>query len=174
VVWFGFVAAMVCARVIGAGAWRPAWERLALGAVAAASTVGLGLAMTFGNLYHAYPYFTKSTDLTEPMLDQLSGPGVSGNVFNSYVLGAELIYRAYPRLRPSMDSRADSYGEAYFEMHRRLFADEAALTAFLTDFDVRYMLLTWDDFADVKTLPSVSKTWKMQFADHKAVLLTRR
>jgi hypothetical protein len=173
IVWFGFVAMLVCSRLVGSGAWRPAWERATLIASAAAAAVGIALAVQFGNAYRAYPYFARSLDLTEPMIDLLSKEEIKGNVFNSYELGAELIYRAYPRLRPSMDSRADSYGEAYFVMQLNLLVDEAALGAFTTDFDVRYMLLNWRDFELLKKMPSLRRNWKLHFADHKAVLLVR-
>jgi hypothetical protein len=174
VVWFGFVAMVVCSRLLGAAAWKPAWERAALGMTAVAGAAGLSLALAFGNAYRAYPYYTASSDLTEPMIGQLSAPGVAGNVLNSYALGAELIYRFYPRLRPSMDSRADSYGEAYFVMHNNFFLEERTLNAFVDDFGVRYMLLTWNDFELLKKMPGLRDNWKMQFADHKAVLLVRR
>jgi hypothetical protein len=173
IVWFGFVAMLVCSRLVGAGAWRPAWERATLIASTAAAAIGLAMAVQFGNAYRAYPYFTESVDLTEPMINFLSKEELKGNVFNSYELGAELIYRAYPRLRPSMDSRADSYGEAYFVMQLNFLADEKALSAFTTDFDVRYMLLLWRDFELLKKMPSLRANWKLHFADHKAVLLVR-
>jgi hypothetical protein len=173
IVWFGFVAMLVCSRLVGAGAWRPAWERATLVASTAVAGVGIALAVQFGNAYRAYPYLAESLNLTEPMINHLSKEEFKGNVFNSYELGAELIYRAYPRLRPSMDSRADSYGEAYFIMQLNLLVDEKALNAFTTDFDVRYMLLLWRDFELLKKMPSLRADWKLHFADHKAVLLVR-
>jgi hypothetical protein len=174
IVWFGFVAMFVCSRLAGAGSWRPAWERAALGMSTLACAMGIALALQFGNAYGAYPYFARSLDLTEPMIEQLSKPAMTGNVFNSYELGAELIYLTYPRLRPSMDSRADSYGESYFLMQLNFLEDEAPLRAYLADFDVKYMLLTWRDFELLKKMPGLKDSWKMQFADHKAVLMVRR
>ena len=107
------------------------------------------------------------------MIARLSRQEMRGNVFNSYELGAELIYRTYPRLRPSMDSRIDSYGDRYFLLQEQLLGDEPLLKEFISDFDVRYMLLSWRDFNRIKGMTSLREGWRMQFADHKAVLLER-
>jgi hypothetical protein len=171
VVWFGFVAMLVCARL--AAGVPPRGEKALIAFVAGVSALGIGLALRFGNAHGAFPYHAGSEEFSEPMLEQLSRPEVQGNVLNSYTLGAELIYRAYPRLRPSIDSRADAYGEAYTLMHVGLLGDEKALTAFTDDFDVRYILVTWSDFEALKNMPSLRAAWEMQFADHKAVLLRR-
>jgi hypothetical protein len=174
VVLFGFASLAVCTRLLGAGPWRAGWERAALGISVGVSLVGIALALRFGNAYGAFPFHAQSTDLTEPMIAQLSKPGMQGNVFNSYELGAELIYRTYPRLRPSIDSRIDSYGDRYFLLQEQLQFDEPLLKDFVADFDVRYMLLLWTDFERVKKMESLRENWIMQFADHKAVLLVRR
>ena len=62
------------------------------------------------------------------MIAQIEQFDMKGNVFNSYELGAELIYRAYPRLRPMIDSRIDSYGDEYFLLSDRLVHQEAMET----------------------------------------------
>jgi hypothetical protein len=89
-------------------------------------------------------------------------------------LGSELIYRAWPRLKPSIDSRIDSYGDDYLLDQHRMLTDEQHLSAFIDRYDVRYMLLLWRDFESVKDMPLLRQTgWKMRYADHKMVLLQK-
>lgn len=171
---FGFIAMAVCARLIGAGPRRLAWERPLLAGAAGVGAIGVALALHFGNVWGAFPYASPSYNFTEPMIARLARPEMRGNVFNSYELGAELIYRAYPRLRPSMDSRIDSYGDTYFLMQVQLLTDEAMLKEFISDFDVRYMLLLRRDFVHIKDMESMKKGWYTEFADHKMLLLARR
>ncbi|HSW20607.1 MAG TPA: hypothetical protein VLJ86_25515 [Ramlibacter sp.] len=174
VVWFGFVALMVCARLLGAVPWRAWFERAALGVSLAISVAGLALSFEHGNAYGAYPYMAASSAFTLPMIEQLSRDDVKGNVLNSYELGAELIYRYHPKLQPSIDSRIDSYGDHYFLLHQKLLRDESLLLEFVDDFDVRYMLLMWRDFEALRAMGRLRQSWVIQFADQKAVLLARR
>jgi Dolichyl-phosphate-mannose-protein mannosyltransferase len=174
VVLFGFVALLVCARLIGGWVHRQQWERTLLAACTGAATVGTAVVVFFGNVWGAYPFAVPTSNFTEPMIDLLSRPSMKGNVFNSYELGAELIYRTYPRLRPSMDSRIDSYGDRYFLLQQQLLVDEPLMKDFVAEFDVRYMLLSWRDFNLVKKMDGLRQGWQMEFADHKAVLLARK
>jgi hypothetical protein len=173
IVLFGFVALVVCARLIGPWSQRPGRERTLLLAATGIAGVGVALVLSFGNASGAYPYMASSTNFTEPMADRLSRPELKGNVFNSYELGAELIYRAYPRLKPSLDSRIDSYGDTYFMLQQELFINERLLKEFVRDYDVRYMLLLWRDFERLKKLKTLQVDWRVNYADHKAVLLER-
>lgn len=131
--------------------------------------------MSFGNAMGAYPHIVPwNPAFTKPMLNALADPNVHGNVLNDYDYGAELIYRSYPRLRPSIDSRIDSYGPEYFYYHQRLPHDEALFSAFVTRYDVRYLLMSRYNFEDFRRLPSyTNKQWLILSIDHKAVLLKR-
>lgn len=136
----------------------------------------LGLASQFGNAFGAFPHLAwgMNTSYTSFMVRKLNAPDLRGNVINSYELGAELVYRTYPRLRPSIDSRIDSYGGAYTWMNERLFHEDALLTEFVKDYDVRYMLLSHRDFRSVEKLPSwTSGRWVIRAMDQRAVLLQR-
>lgn len=174
VVLFGFVVAVVCAAAIGRSGQRSR-ERLLLVLVAVAASVGTALAITFGNARGSFPYYSPSVNFTEPMVNMLDRPQMRGNVFNSYELGAELIYRAYPRLRPSIDSRIDSYGDDYYMKQTTILVDEPRLNRFLSEYHVRYMLLLWRDFDYIKGMKTLQANgWHMEFADHKMVLLARQ
>lgn len=174
IVFFGYVALVVCARLIAQAPRRKLLERATLVAASGLAGIGIALAVQFGNVWGAFPYMAPSSNFTEPMIDRLSRPSMRGNVFNSYELGAELIYRTYPRLRPSMDSRIDSYGDRYFLLQDQLLRDEPLLRDFVTDFDIRYMLLLWRDFEFIKKMKGLQREWAVDFADQKMVLLARR
>jgi hypothetical protein len=106
------------------------------------------------------------------MAEQLAK--IEGNVFNSYVLGAQLIHDYYPRLRPMIDSRIDAYGERYFLYTVHLGVNEDALLDFIRRYDVRYFLLTWGEFNyRIGTMPRLREGWRILFADQKALLLER-
>jgi hypothetical protein len=174
IVLFGFVAAVVCAMVIGRGAVSQSLERVLLLSVIGTSIIGMALASQFGNARGSYPYYSPSHNFSEPMVRLIERDSMRGNVFNSYELGAELIYRAYPRLRPSIDSRIDSYGDDYYMSLTTILVDEPRLNRFLATYDVNHMLLLWRDFNYLKGMKSLQDAgWRMEFADHKAVLLTR-
>lgn len=173
IVFFALAAAMVCARLLGEKPPGVRMERVLLAAATLVGATGVALAIQFGNVWGGFPYVVPSSNFTEPMINRLARPEMRGNVLNSYELGAELIYRAYPRLRPSMDSRIDSYGDDYFLLQKQLLVDEPLLKEFIADFDVRYMLMLRRDFELVKRMKSLHETWHADFIDQKAVLLAR-
>ncbi len=107
------------------------------------------------------------------MTAQLADPALSGNVFTSYELGAELVYRDWPRLKPSIDSRIDSYGDAYFIAHERMLSDEPALTDFLAAHGVNHMLLMRRDFGGISRMPGIRAQWHVRSSDRKMLLLER-
>lgn len=108
----------------------------------------LGLSVLFrGNLNGSYPWDARSNHaFPSPLARLLEHGNLHGPVFNSYDLGAELIFRGYPRLQPSIDSRIDSYGDAYFEWHESLLDRSQEFIAFVRDWKVQYLLLTHDDY----------------------------
>lgn len=136
---------------------------------------GAGLALRYGNLYGGYPYYVPPHNFSPLLVEYLDRPEIRGNVLNSYELGAELIYRYYPRLRPAIDSRADAYGSKYFLELHRLNSDERALKAFIARYHVDYILLLQRDFdLGIRHMPDLRNDgWRIVFADGKVVLLGR-
>ena len=174
IVWFAFVALAVCASVLGRRDIPARVEERLRIAVAALALIGISLCVRFGNARYAFIYESPSNNFTPPMAAELARPDLSGNVFNSYELGSELIYRDWPRLKPSIDSRVDSYGDGYFLAHESLFLDEPRLLEFLENQRVGYMLLLRRDFDNnVRNMPHVAAAWHMRFADLKMALLER-
>ena len=71
----------------------------------------LGLIYKFGNAANLTTYTElDTTKFSIPMVETLKNPELQGNVLNTMELGAELVYLTYPRMRPSIDCRIDSYG----------------------------------------------------------------
>jgi hypothetical protein len=171
IVFFALAALYGLACLAGplAPAGRRAWA-----AVLALCVAGAGLLFQYGNMAHAYPYSTPSPNFTPPRVEHIEEHRLRGNVVNSYELGAELIHRYYPRLRPSIDSRIDSYGEMYFVLHQDLWRNEAAMLEFIDRYDVRHMLLLHRDFAQVRSMNGLlARGWRVRFADQKMALLGR-
>lgn len=175
-VYLGMLSAYVIPSLMPK-AWGKTESRTrAYGFLAIASVLALGLSMRFGNAMGSFPHtaFEANYSLSAPMVAQLNNPLLHGNVLNSYELGAELVYRAYPRLRPSIDSRIDSYGKDWTALNSQLFVDDDLLKKFVTNYDVRYMLLSHDDFISLKRLSSWSEgLWKIIAMDRRTVLLLR-
>ncbi len=172
VVLFGFMALFVCAGLLRGGL-RPGIERALLALVVATGITGSVLALRHGNVSGAYAYYTPSNRFSILMDERLSDATLEGNVFNSFELGAELIYKAYPRLVPSIDSRIDSYGDDYFLLHQRMLVSEQLLTRFVDEYEVKYLLLLHRDFESVKKMDQLRRQWRLKFMDHKMVLLER-
>jgi hypothetical protein len=185
-VWFGYVAMVVVARLVA----RPEATSAATGSGAPdtlsardrrlqfAGVVFVLLALTigirFGNARHAVLYSGPTTDLSSFMVESIADPRVSGNVFNSLELGSELIYRAWPRLKPHIDTRIDAYGDQYFELSDRLRNDEPLLLQFVDEFDVNYMLLLKRDFdRSVNRMRTIAAGWHIRATDRQVFLLER-
>jgi len=68
------------------------------------------------------------------------------------------------------------YGERYFLYTVHLGVNEQALLDFIQRYDVRYFLLTWDEFNHrIGTMPRLrAEGWRILFADQKAVLLGKQ
>lgn len=172
-VYAGFVFAFIASTV-----WGEKWKtrlhqrRLYL-ALACSAAFALAFAGYFGNMNGNFPHRTDSPEvLSAPMVSALATPSFQGNVYNSYDLGSELVYRAYPRLRPSIDSRIDSYGDSYFEFHEHLLRNEQAMSKFVHQYGVRFMLLTQSDFSLLReNQPGQLKHWHILLADSRSVFL---
>jgi len=173
-VWFGFIAATVCARVLGQVTIEPRREmRLRVVAATFALAV-LCISARFGNASEATFNFAGTNNLSSGLVKELSDPAVKGPVLTSYELGAEVIYRWWPRLQPSIDSRIDSYGDDYALFHMQLLRDEKLLDLFLDGNRVNYMLLLRRDLdLGVRAMPSIRANWHIRLSDGAVFLIER-
>lgn len=171
VLFFALVALYVLARLAGPAAASGKRLTAALLVLVVAGTAALA---QYGNFRRAYFYEAASLNFSPLLVEYIEEQKPRGNVINSYELGAELIHRFYPALRPSIDSRVDSYGEMYFLHMLELLSDEREMLKFIDQYDVRYMLLLQRDFERVKQMEGLLRSgWKTRFADRRMVLLAR-
>jgi hypothetical protein len=173
-VYLGFVAAMILPAIYARRA-RQMQDVLLLVASLFGLTI-LGLAIRFGNVNGNYPYKSDFPEVFSiPMIHTLTNANLRGAVFTSYDLGAELTYRAYPRMQASIDSRIDSYGDDYFFFHEQLLDRAEMMDMFVIRYNVRYMLLTNSDFRKFQKLSLwQSGQWLPMVVDTRAVLLGRK
>ncbi len=172
-VYPGIAAVLVLAPLVPP-AWQSAQARAPLfAAVLALSGTIFGVAWVYGNTQGNFPYSAASPyTLTAAMLRALDNPALQGNVITTLEFGGELVYRSYPRLRPSIDPRIDAYGGRYYIGHERMFHHDAELTAFRRTYHVKYLLLDTRHFALLMHLPSwAAGHYTILSLDHKAVLL---
>ncbi len=101
-------------------------------------------------------------DLFAPFgaVEFIQSKGLSGRIYGTYHFGGYFIYKLYPAMKVFIDGRADMYGDAFIEEHRRIYAgDEGWDSAFdqwnvdvvLTgrDAPIRQLLLLRGDFVSV-------------------------
>jgi hypothetical protein len=174
IVWFGFVCLTVCARLLGSLSIDRRREFQLRAASLGLALVALCMCIRYGNAWHAYFYSAPSNNFGPGLVAELADPAMSGNVMTSYELGGELIYRDWPRLKPSIDSRVDSYGDDYLLFSTRLLQDEKLLDLFLEGNRVNYMLLLKRDFdLKLRSMPSIRANWHIRLTDGDIFLLER-
>lgn len=176
IAFFAVVSVFPLSAALGPTAARLDRSARALGAAAALLACGGALLVRYGNLYGGYPYAVASNHFSPGLIDYVRERKLEGNVLNSYALGAEIVYRFYPSLRPSIDSRIDVYGREYLERMLTVQNDEQAFRQFVARYGVRYVLLLWPEFElGLRRMPHLqAEGWRIVFVDHKMVMLERR
>jgi hypothetical protein len=157
-----------------AAAWLDR-SRAAQAVLVAGLATCAALLVRYGNLYGGYPYFVASNHFSPALIDYVEARRFEGNVLNSPALGAELVYRFYPRLRPAIDSRSEVYGAEYSGRVLDALHDEPALRQFVERYRVRYLLVLLPQFEQgIRRMPRLQDDgWRIVFADHKMVMLER-
>ena len=175
VVYLGFMGAYIGAGVLRVRPRRETERNSAYGACSLFASCTLAVTILYGNANYATPLEAPpNVKFSERLVQILAMPALRGNVLNSLELGAELVYRAYPRLKPSIDSRIDSYGLDYILFQFELLENDALLTEFVQRYDVRYMLLDSVRFSTFQNRSAWrGGQWTVFYQDGKEVLLQR-
>lgn len=101
--------------------------------------------------------------------------GLSGRAFVSYQWGALLVHAASPRVKVSIDSRNEVYGEEIYRAHLEALRSPESMERFLDRYRVDMILL---DYADpsppLARWLSTAPAWAPVFMDEKGFLLVRR
>lgn len=174
-VYLGLVSAFVLPACIPAGWMRKEWQGRWYGSLLGTTLlVAIGLTR-LSDVDMATPLSGSDRyKLSIPMEQVLQDTRLSGHVLTTMELGAELVYHGYPRMRPSIDCRVDSYGKDYNDYNTALFFEKPLLDAFVARYDVRYVLMDVRRFASFMQTPNwTGGRWRVYFGDSKAVLLQR-
>lgn len=131
------------------------------------------LSVRFGNMNGATPFDAKSQVLfSSPMATEIQRISGNHHIFNSYDLGGELIYRFYPKLKPSIDSRIDSYGDTYYFWHESLLDTPQKMEVFKKKWKIDYFLLTREDYLRWGNITSnIAFKCTLQATDERIYLL---
>ncbi len=107
--------------------------------------------------------------------DYVARSGLSGNAFVSYAWGAMLVHRAFPRVKVSIDSRNDVYGEEIYRAQLEALAAPASMERYLAEHRVDLVVLSYADPGPaVSRWLITSPAWAPVFLDDKGFVLARR
>jgi hypothetical protein len=115
-----------------------------------------------------------SQDATQEGLDFIR-THVRGNVLNRWSLGGLLIYFGHPRIRVSIDSRADPYPLAYFQRYRRaLFGTAQETMAFVDEHAIDSIVVDRALYEHVfrRKLPGLTG-FRLAYLDGRTAVLSR-
>ncbi|TXH89699.1 MAG: hypothetical protein E6Q78_06440 [Rhodoferax sp.] len=173
-VYLGVMSAFLCAPHAGKYLQNLSDEKIIFQRLSV-FMLALGIMVfLFGNAQGRKPHYTGVAKLSDRMIKTLENPNHSGNVLTSLELGAELIYRAYPRLRPSIDCRVDSFGFEYLLDQERLLYNDDQLLAFLQRYNVQYMLMDRARLHDAMQSGAWrADRWTVVDVDKSAIFLRR-
>lgn len=173
-IYLGLVGAYICSAYVPQRFLERRWQNTLHQVCLLMALAALGASLAYGNASGQFPTSPGMWRLSDGMAHTLSDSRYRGNVFNSMELGAELTYWAYPRLRPSIDCRVDSYGLDYVRFQKALLVDDALLLEFLDRYEVRYLLL---ERARINQLSAAgvwrADRWRLIYQDQFAAFMQR-
>jgi hypothetical protein len=117
--WFAIAGTYAMAQTI-ASERSPADTRKIALAGSAALALGIGIAALHGDVRGHRIGFRNEAPMSPEALAFVGQAGISGNVFNTFSHGDQLIHAFYPEIRVTIDSRVDAYGKAYYLGYRSL------------------------------------------------------
>ncbi|MBT0570418.1 hypothetical protein KIK84_08765 [Curvibacter sp. CHRR-16] len=128
-----------------------------------------------GNMLGTNPttpaYGKYSDELTKTLLS----PEVKGNVLTTISSGCELVYTAYPKLKPSIDCRVDSYGFDYAEFNQALLNNSTLLDEFVERYDVKFILMEKEVFiTNAKLKKFEVEKWDPILIDRHYIFLKKK
>jgi hypothetical protein len=109
-------------------------------------------------------------------LAYLARNGVKGRAFNSYDVGAHLIYELWPAIEVCMDSRNDVYGEALYREYRAALDGGPPLRAYLQKWSIDLVVATSKASLPPEFFYSLEQSgeWAPVYMDPLAVVFLRR
>lgn len=102
---------------------------------------------------------------------------IQGPIYNSQIIGGQLLYNFYPTIKVGLDGRVDAYGKDYHsEYIRVLYQDTSYIKRFLAHYHMHAMILTEKDFKGWQQRPSyrslvVQGPWRIVYKDDRIAVL---
>lgn len=153
-------------------------QRFLMGMVAL-FTLSLIYVINFGN----YVQFKMGTRFEAPLdietIKWLRKENYRGPVFNSYILGDQLIYNFYSNMEVVVDSRTDLYGEDFMKRYINTLSDNKAFSLFLEKNNIQLIVLDNPDFnhyffANKDRLAYLDNAgWRLGFRTDQNIVLRR-
>ena len=182
--WFAIAATCVLAQAL-AGLGRPpaaARRVTVVGVVLLAA--GIAAAALHGDVRGHRIGFRNEAPMSPAALQFVRNARISGNVFNTFSHGDQLVHDFYPQIRVVIDSRTDAYGEAYYLRYRALsgrsfnsLGSPAELVAFLDRYAVATIVTrpiefkNWQDKGHVEALERAG--FGLAYSDPTTLVLRR-
>lgn len=110
--------------------------------------------------------------------DFLEREKVSGNMFNSYNIGAYLLYRGYPDRKVFVDGRYVDYGLPFMEQTIKAGKDPALWKKITDEYDITYAVIDFRASPLQLPFPYISHlaadpAWKLVYIDDRAAVYVR-
>lgn len=182
--WFALVTTYVLARVSSGLADDPARERHWARWGIAALAVGIVVTAAHGDVRGHRIGFRNEAPMSPAAIEFVRSHGISGNVFNSFSHGDQLIREFAPRIKVVIDSRIDAYGEAYYEKYASLcgrsykaLGPPDELLAHLARYGVTTIVTrpldfkNWQDKGQAEALDRAG--WSVAYSDPTTLILRR-
>jgi Tfp pilus assembly protein PilF len=98
------------------------------------------------------------------------------NVFNTFLSGGPLLWKAYPQWRPFCDGRANLYGREFVDRYRRAMFDPVDWEAWMRERSISVAYIQYGT-ADDRTLLQYlvkSHVWDLLYFDHAACIFVHQ
>jgi tetratricopeptide (TPR) repeat protein len=98
------------------------------------------------------------------------------NIFNTFLSGGPLLWKAYPQWRPFCDGRANLYGREFVDRYRRAMFDPADWETWMRERSISVVYIQYGT-ADDRTLLQYlvkSHVWDLLYFDHAACIFVHQ
>ena len=98
------------------------------------------------------------------------------NVFNTFLSGGPLLWKAYPQWRPFCDGRANLYGRDFVDRYRRAMSDPTDWETWMRERSVSVAYLQYGAATDRTLLQYLVKShvWDLLYFDHAACIFVHQ
>jgi len=183
--WFALAGAYVLAHTLSELGRAVARQRAVVFLGITALMVGIVTAATHGDVRGHRIGFRNEAPMSPEAVRFVRDAEVSGNVFNTFSHGDQLVHDFYPKIRVVIDSRTDGYGEAYYLRYRALcgrsfkaLGPPAELLEFLDRYAVNTIItrpIEFKNWMDKGQGDALERSgWAIAYGDPTTIVLRRQ